>query len=41
MQMCIISQLHNGCFDNLNRVKNIVNCLFVIVLCHFYCIFAI
>ena len=35
MWMCLINQFHNGCFDNLNRVGNVVDCLFVIVLCQF------
>ena len=35
MWMCLINQLHNGCFDNLKRVENVVGCLFVVVLCQF------
>ena len=34
--MCLIGQLHNGCFFNLNRVEKDVGCSFVIVLCHFF-----
>ena len=33
--MCLIDQLHSGCFENLNRVGNVRDCLFVIVLCQF------
>ena len=31
--MYLINQLHNGCFDNLSRVKNVLDCFFGIVLC--------
>ena len=33
--MCLIDQLHNGYFENLNSVENVVDCLFVIVICQF------
>ena len=33
--MFLINQLHNGCFDNLNRVQNLLDCLFVTDLCQF------
>ena len=33
--MCLINQIHNGCFDSLNRVENVVDCLFVTDLCQF------
>ena len=33
--MHLINQLHSDYYDNLNRVENVLNCLFVIDLCQF------
>ena len=41
MWMYLINQLHSGYFDKIIRVENVVNCLFVIDLCQFYCIFTL
>ena len=35
MWMYLINGLHSDCFDNLNRVENVVNCLSVIDLYQF------
>ena len=35
MWMYLVNQLHSGYFGNLNRVENVVDCLFVIDLCQF------
>ena len=33
--MFLVNQLHSDYFDNLNRMENVVDCLFVIDLCQF------
>ena len=33
--MYLEDQLHSGCFDDLNTVENVVDCLFVIGLSQF------
>ena len=35
MLVFLINQLRSGCFDNLDRVENVVDCLFVTGLCQF------
>ena len=32
MENDLINQLHNGCFDNLNRVGNVVDCWCILLL---------
>ena len=36
MWMYLINQLHSDYFDNLNKVGNVANCLFVIDLYQFF-----
>ena len=35
MQMFLVNQLHSGCFENLNKMEIVVDCLSVIDLCQF------
>ena len=35
MWMFLVNQLRSDCFDNLNKVENVVNYLFVIDPCRF------